>query len=326
MSRVVVYTAIIGEYEQPLEQPTAESSDARFVCFTDSPTLQSDSWDIVVVKPAILGDPIRSARRLKALGHPELEGYDYTIWVDSSILLTQDPIALTEYVKRDAPLATLNHWFRDDVLDEFLAVMQGGHDSLVRVQEQLSVYEMLAPEILGQRPYATGVIIRRSDDPRLRNAMGIWFDHILRFSRRDQLSFNFAVSTAQLPVNRIAEALPNSWASWPHSIGRMPHLHGRDSILEDARSGVLRKLLAQQADMAHREVGLRRTTEILRAEISATLRITSELGLAGEHTEKRLRRRIARLERKLSKARLKKSSSGLAQRAGRKFRRSLRGH
>src|SRR5690606_12290848 len=42
----VVYTAIMGRYEDLVEQPMAAESDIDFVCFTDNQDVKSSTWKV----------------------------------------------------------------------------------------------------------------------------------------------------------------------------------------------------------------------------------------------------------------------------------------
>jgi hypothetical protein len=52
--------------------------------------------------------------------------------------------------------------------------------------------------------------------PTVREAMHLWIDHILRYSRRDQLSINFVLAAANLPVTGIeVDNWASEWHQWP---------------------------------------------------------------------------------------------------------------
>ncbi|MEY3361796.1 MAG: hypothetical protein RL531_1515 [Actinomycetota bacterium] len=187
-----VVTALIGGYEPLSEQPVAARSDLRFICVTDDPALTSDTWEIRAVEPAFPKDPVRSARRIKALLHEYVAECDETLFIDNAITLRALPETILDGVLADHDLALVRHSSRASVADEFLVVADHGLDDPARVYEQYLHYAALHPEVLDQRPYAAGFIARRRD-PGVEAAMRTWFDHQLRYSRRDQLSLNVAL-------------------------------------------------------------------------------------------------------------------------------------
>ncbi len=196
-SRRAVYTAVFGSYESNLPVPPPSAVD--YICFTDNPEFTSDRWRVEVVEPAFDADPVRSARHLKILGHPVLDDYAETLWVDNRIELLGDPEDMLERWLRNADLSMPWHSYRANVLDEFVAVIDGGFDDPARVQEQLLHYLLHAPEALQEKPFWTGVIARRAT-AEVTNAMHMWHDHVLRYSRRDQLSVNLVMRRAGIAV------------------------------------------------------------------------------------------------------------------------------
>lgn len=82
-----VYTALFGGYEEFLWQPIAGESDLDFICFTDDPELESDTWRIEVVEPPLRSDPARSCRFPKLCAHRFLDEYDSSLDIDNSVML-----------------------------------------------------------------------------------------------------------------------------------------------------------------------------------------------------------------------------------------------
>lgn len=194
-----MYTVLTGRYETLNEQPVATQSDADFLCFTDDPTLASETWRIQVIAPFLPEDPVRSQREAKLRAHRYLPDYDVSLYIDNSVLLTERPEEfLAELLPEGAGLGLLEHSFRSTVADEFEAVISGRVDSAVRCDEQHQHYRRRHPEALTLRPLWSGVLARRHHDPLVVEAMERWFTHVLRYSRRDQLSNRIAFLEAGL--------------------------------------------------------------------------------------------------------------------------------
>jgi hypothetical protein len=193
-----VYTAVVGGYEQLGEQPVAATSDLPFICFTDDPTLTSESWEVRVVPPAFPRDSVRSARKLKITGHPDLDAYDETLWIDNRVSLRVPPEQILDSWLADTDLGLPTHSYRETILDEFQAVVEGGFDDPARVSEQLLHYSQNYPEVLDDRPVWTAILARRNT-PEVRRTMLAWYEHVLRYSRRDQLSIRAALAATGLP-------------------------------------------------------------------------------------------------------------------------------
>ncbi len=220
--RACVYTCLLGEYEQLNLQPAAATSGLDFICFTDMPGLVGTGWRVVQVTPAFPFDPVRSQRLLKMSPHDLLPDYDVSLYIDNSVVLTADPAALiAEWLGADAAMAVPGHSFRESVADEFMEVLRLGLDDGWRVIEQLQHYRMSHPEVLSEPPYWSGMIARRHHAPSVVAAMGRWQAHVLRYSRRDQLSLNLAAQQAGLAVRRISlDNHASAFHRWPVTSGR----------------------------------------------------------------------------------------------------------
>lgn len=194
----VVYTALIGGYEALNEQPMAVGSDMAFVCFTDNPHLRSQTWQIRPVRPLFELDPIRSQRVIKLRPHQYLADYNQSLYIDNALVLDQPPEVLFGQANLETGFSLAPHPHRNKVIDEFWEVAQLGLDDTSRVFEQLNHYAALRPEVLQGKPFTANLMLRDHRNPKLVEAMETWLAHILRFSRRDQLSLSFALDSVGL--------------------------------------------------------------------------------------------------------------------------------
>jgi len=213
--RVCVYTAVFGRYDGLLDPP-AGTDGVDFICFTDDPELASTGWDVRVVRPAFAEDGVRSARLVKILGDESLDEYDVVVYVDASVRLREAPLVLVDaWLPIDAEMAVAHHSYRDTLLDEFDEVIRLNYDDRARVYEQIVHYGLAHPDQLERRPLWTGILIRRNT-PRVRAAMRVWAQHVLRYSRRDQLSFPIAVAEAAVRVNVVEiDNFSSEMHEWP---------------------------------------------------------------------------------------------------------------
>lgn len=271
-----VYTALVGNYERINEQPVAKQSSIRFICFTDDPKLRSDTWEVRLVEPAFARDAQRSQRDLKIRPHIHLPSFAQSVYIDNSVILTKPPNHLFELLatSRDGFL-TFPHSLRETVLDEFLAVAEAGLDDNGRIFEQLNHYLLSHPEILEEKPWWGGFLIRDHQSPRLRQAMEVWNLHVMRYSRRDQLSLNFALRVSRIvPTSLNVDIRRSDFHMWPHAVDR-DHLGGDRNPAFSLMPLPARLRVAEQrmqaddarhrADIATREAEL----EAIRAELTA---------------------------------------------------------
>jgi hypothetical protein len=214
--KICVYTTLLGGYDALLEQDVAATSDADFICFTDDPDLRSETWRVEVVSPQYPHDLHRSSRVYKILGHELLQHYDATLCIDASVRLRVAPERIIDdWLEGDVEMAIAAHSFRETVLAEFDEVIRLNYDDRFRVYEQLTDYAVSYPEVLDMRPRWGGMIVRRQSG-RVERAMRTWFDHVLRYSRRDQLSL--LVGLQQEGVNLRTLEIDNfdsAYHEWP---------------------------------------------------------------------------------------------------------------
>jgi hypothetical protein len=242
--RRAVYTALIGGYEKLRERESVVDSDVDFVCFTDDPSLVSTTWRVELIDVSFPMDSVRSARVLKTIGHPLLNQYEETIWVDNRVSLLGDPHAAFDELLADCDLFIFVHSFRDIVIDEFEAVVAGGYDDPGRVYEQLLHYSEIAPEVLNERALWTGFLPRRMT-PEVRHISEVWHQQILRYSRRDQLSINVALHGTSARVTRFEhDNRASKWHEWPLRDAGLQRTPGRGHRFERSIRAPLASLRA----------------------------------------------------------------------------------
>ncbi|NLE74842.1 MAG: FkbM family methyltransferase [Actinobacteria bacterium] len=294
--RFCVYTILIGGYELLNEQPVARESSIPFLCLTDDPELRSESWTMRLVSPVFSMDPVRSQRDIKIRPHVHLPDFDGSLYIDNSILLTEPPERVIERYLVGSVFCIPHHSFRNSILDEFLEVVRLGKDDQARVLEQLNHYLLSVPEILKQRPYWSGILLRRHADPRVQATGEIWAAYVLRYSRRDQLSANVAFHQAGL----VPDAMEiDNFSSWFHT---WPHTQGRDETGAIRRASaslvppmaLMRQLEQELAEQVRTNEEIRASSTWLRGEkMEALMRSHPWLTSLGLGSRRLLRRGVS---------------------------------
>lgn len=196
--KTVVYTAIFGDYEGLVPQPAIPGVD--YICFSDK-YIRSRSWRVERVEPRH-DDPGRSARVYKVLPHEVLDSYDTSIWMDANYLIVGDVRELLSLYLEDANIAVFDHGQtksdpRRCVYEEYEALMSMGKatgrykDDPAVLTRQIERYRRLGYPPQNGLVFAA-VLVRRHHDPTVIRTMKTWWSEIEQFSRRDQLSFNYA--------------------------------------------------------------------------------------------------------------------------------------
>ena len=113
MNKKVIYTAIIGGYDELIE-PEFKPDGWDFVCFSDR-DLNSNTWEIRKTIP-LYSDNTRTARKHKLLTHRFLPEYDISLWVDGNIKVVGNINELLYHLD-DCNYATYDH--SQNQLDSF---------------------------------------------------------------------------------------------------------------------------------------------------------------------------------------------------------------
>lgn len=258
--RLCVYTVLIGGYERLNEQPVARASDVDFLCFTDDPGLTSETWQVRHAPRLFAEDPTRSARALKIRPHAVVPEYEISLYVDNSVQLLRPPESVVADLLPDgAAFALFEHGYRGSVRDEFAAVAEAALDSPSRLDEQLAHYSAADPGALELRPLKGFLLLRRHHDPAVVAAMEIWLAHVLRYSRRDQLSLWVALREAGLePLVHRFDNFESPYHRWPVIVDRLRRREWTAWAPPERRLAELQTALAERTlEVEHLEQQLR---------------------------------------------------------------------
>ncbi|QDH79898.1 DUF616 domain-containing protein [Echinicola soli] len=194
--KIVLYTAIFGWYDHLREPlfPKELSKEVDLICFTDNKDLKSKSFKIKKVKRKF-EDPTLENRFYKLQPHNVFKDktYAYNIYVDAHYLITTKSVQqlISEHLNTEISLASIKHPERDCIYDEFKACHHYNMDKPEKFNAQEAFYRKEGfPEHLGLN--LGGLQFRRFDD-KITSLLNFWWHEVSTRSRRDQLSFNYAV-------------------------------------------------------------------------------------------------------------------------------------
>ena len=183
----VIYTALMGTYDI-LKEPLVVTPGWEYICYSNNRNLKSNVWKIEYRN---LQD-VKQLRNLKIITPFE---YDTCIWVDASIEIKCN---LDIFIRDNhhSYFTLMKHPHRSCVYMEAEACIVRKKDKPDVIRAQMQYYrEQRYPNNNGM--VATGLLIR-NNCPQVKEFCKRWYDEVHRFSRRDQLSFNFVNS--QYPI------------------------------------------------------------------------------------------------------------------------------
>ncbi len=216
--KIVVYTAIVGDYDD-VKLPEYLDSKLDYVLFTDQ---SSSDYGIFSARPIpyFHEDPTRAARYVKTHPHILLNDYDIAIWVDASVLITGDIEKMIDgFIESGLPVGAIPHPDRKSVYDEAAACIRLGKEDPEEVGEQIHHYRSLRFDC---DDLIESGFMMFDLSKEIKHFFDIWWAEIDTFTKRDQLSINYALKRSGLewhPIMKRHQSLRNhpSFVLCPHS-------------------------------------------------------------------------------------------------------------
>ena len=192
--KIVVYTAIYGPLDYgPGFAGCVPTCDC--VVFTDDTKLiayleRRKSPFMPIYRAAPHPDPRRACRYFKTMPDTELSKYDISLWVDGNTCFRQDPAGIIRSEMISSAYMAYPHW--NGVRDVYVE----GHRCVVmrkalaaEIEPQLQEYRKTKYDstIIAACTY----IMRRHNIPGVIEFGRAWWNEILQFSARDQISWDF---------------------------------------------------------------------------------------------------------------------------------------
>lgn len=161
-------------------------------------------------------------------------------------MLLQQPEKIFEYLNEsDSKIGFLKNLIYPHLIEEFAAVYQSSLDDPNRINEFLNYIFEYFPNLLNTSTYWGGIIARRHNDTEVIKAMENWWNLVLRFSRRDQLSLPLVMHQSQLTfIGREIELRQNNFFEWPVHENR-----NRNKYISEVQSKSLNPLLLKQQEV-----------------------------------------------------------------------------
>ena len=191
--KYVVYTCITGHYDDP---PLLNKIDNNFdyFFFTDNTTIHSDIWKIMPI-PSFLDsyDNNRKCKYIKLHPHLFFKNYEVSLYMDGNLNYNFN---MTDFVNQ--VIDSENYFFgkehpqRTNIREETMKVirMKKDNETILRNQYKAYIKDGFKDDIC---LIELGVIIRYHHDKRCVRLMEDWWMEIVRWSRRDQISFPYVL-------------------------------------------------------------------------------------------------------------------------------------
>ena len=243
MKSIFVYTNVAGVYEKRLYKPRRQSRDMRFICFSDNPALAPHGWEVrdAIRLPPGINRPDLVNRYHKMFSHRILPEAEFSIYMDANLQVVGELLPLVEQLERTGTVfGAARHPERASYLEEIDACLSSRKFKMGdadRIAAQKSYY--LQVGVPQDFLLAAGILVRRHGSVELDDAMNLWWEQVINFTARDQISLPYVLWKSGLPTTTYDFNIlrDNSFTSI--------HGHGQNpSVLQFVRRKLTRSLRA----------------------------------------------------------------------------------
>jgi hypothetical protein len=192
MNKIAIVTSKIGKRESsPLKEQINKYDNVDYHAFVDT-NISSNTWQIHrplnFSSDSVFQDR-RNAKIYKVLPFLFLPNYDYYIWIDSTHDILMDPHEIVNKMNKD--IMVFKHGERNCIYQEAQAIKYLRYDYQELVDKQMFDYSMNGfPENNGLFELPTFVV---KNTEKVREIMLCWWEHICKYTSRDQLSFPYVL-------------------------------------------------------------------------------------------------------------------------------------
>ena len=193
MKKYAIYSALVGDYDTVLQPVVVDEEFDYFIFSNDIHTQKVGVWNILPINYTN-GDPVKNARWVKT--HPDklLPAYEATLWIDANIQINSSALYSRFHALHSNPqtlVSAVIHPQFNCIYEEmiYLLLNHYEHENVI-----LNWGRKLSKEDYPRHngTAETGLLYRRQCD-QTASMNRIWWDAIEQFSRRDQLSFYYAL-------------------------------------------------------------------------------------------------------------------------------------
>uniref|UniRef100_A0A0D9VZH1 TOD1/MUCI70 glycosyltransferase-like domain-containing protein n=1 Tax=Leersia perrieri TaxID=77586 RepID=A0A0D9VZH1_9ORYZ len=219
---VVVATCAFGggdDLHQPIGMTEVSTKKVCYVAFWDEVTRAAQQeegnridedhriglWRIILVRDLPFSDQRLNGKIPKLISHRLFPMARYSIWVDSKSQFRRDPLGVLEALlwRSNSSLALSEHGARSSLYDEGKAIVKKHKATPEEVKIQLDQYRQDGipdeKRFNGKKALAEASVIVRDHAPLTNLFMCLWFNEVVRFTSRDQLSFPYVLRRLRMP-------------------------------------------------------------------------------------------------------------------------------
>lgn len=189
----VIYTCITGGYDL-LVQQQYYNKEYDYICFTDNKEWIEQKligiWQIRPLQEDKFGLALNN-RWHKAHPHLLFSDYEQSIYIDGNINILSDKVFKLIKAKK-SPIVIPLHFERNCIYQEIIKLQ---NSKKINKEQLLCIEEFLKKENF-PKEYGlneNNLIYRQHNNPQIISMMEMWWNFILNFAPRDQLSMSYVL-------------------------------------------------------------------------------------------------------------------------------------
>lgn len=203
--RLVIYTVLFGNYDD-LKEPLYVTPNCDYYILTNQEVKQDSVWKkypIEKFEEQTKGfTNLEKARYFKLHPHLLFPEYKYSMFIDANLQMVTDMRPVFAQLE-DNFIAIHNQPGRDCVYQEATEIIVIGKADKAPVVEQMKAYKKEGfPQHYGL--FRTCVVVREHNNEQCIKLMKLWWKEINRYTKRDQLSFTYALWKMQLTKDAVS--------------------------------------------------------------------------------------------------------------------------
>lgn len=216
--KIAVVTAITGGFDK-LHEPEHYDENADYFAFIDQ-NIKSNIWQIIPTEYTHLKQPRMSAKIYKILIHKYFD-YDYFLWIDGSLVLTDSITELIDKYLNKADMALFKHRFRDCIYKEHISSIRNTQHAIgepINVRKkQIERYKSEGLPV-NYGLYECTFILRKNNE-KIQKFNNEWWAEVSIASSSDQVPFMYALwknPTIKVATITSGNSHKNKWAYYIH--------------------------------------------------------------------------------------------------------------
>ena len=191
--RIAVYTAIFGGYDE-LREPEYVSPFCDYFIFTDRNVPENSTWkkvDYSFVEEMNGMDAYHLSKYVKIFPDKFFKDYDYSIWVDGTTTIVADLFPFIDRLN-GKPIGMFDNPVHDCIYTEANFLLYYNRVPEEQIKKQINSYRSEGyPEHNGM--FECTIIARKHNDSECISIMSDWWNQIVTFTMRDQISFPYVL-------------------------------------------------------------------------------------------------------------------------------------